>query len=195
MKNVRVARNNWGILLSTHGTCNEGQTQGLHSLSPLQPSVPCTTLYSSTALCPPYGPMFPLRPYVLSSGSMSSLQPFVPCVALCPLYGSLFPIQPSVPSTTYCPLYSPLSPLRPYVLVRNGESWAQPACLGEWKMCEKKEWIVILLCSMCRVELLWCLLVHWWEATQTAEGDRCETWTVAINSKIPSWVWQQDACS
>ncbi len=31
------------------------------------------------------------------------------------------------------------------VLVTNGKSRVQPACLGEWKMCKKKEQIVMLM--------------------------------------------------
>jgi hypothetical protein len=45
------------------------------------------------ALCPLYGPLFPLRPSV-------------PSTALCPLY------SPLSLSTAFCPLYDPLSPLK-----------------------------------------------------------------------------------
>jgi hypothetical protein len=53
----------------------------------------------SGALCPLYGPLFPL-------------QPSVPSMALCSLYSPLSPLRPSVPSTVLYPFYGPLSPLR-----------------------------------------------------------------------------------
>ncbi len=66
------------------------------------------------------------------------------------------------------------------------------------------------MCALCHVALLWCLLVHLWEATHIVEGAGCETWIVAINSKIPAgrgnkmhshrvrpewgsvWAWNED---
>ncbi len=39
------------------------------------------------------------------------------------------------------------------------------------------------------------IVVMFTSATQIAEGARCETWTVATNSKILGWAWPQDACS
>jgi hypothetical protein len=89
-------------------------------LSPVRPSVPSTTLYLSTTLCTLYCPMSPLRPSALST-------------TLCPLYGPLSPLrflsplqplsslQPSAPSTSLSFLNSPLllygtiCPLQPLV--------------------------------------------------------------------------------
>jgi hypothetical protein len=48
-----------------------------------------------------------------------------------------------------------------------------------------------VLCSV--VTLLTCTLVR--SHPDSKEGDRCETRSIEINSKILDWAWQQDACS
>jgi hypothetical protein len=74
-------------------------------LSPLRPSVSSTALcpsttthpqWPSTALCPCYGPMPPLRPSITYT-------------TLCPLYGFLYPLRPSTLYMALFPLYGPLS--------------------------------------------------------------------------------------
>jgi hypothetical protein len=63
-------------------------------LPPEWPSVPCSTLYSSTVLCPLYGPLSHLRP----SGSTTALCPLRPSASSTALY-------PLRTSTAPCPLY------------------------------------------------------------------------------------------
>jgi hypothetical protein len=75
----------------------------------LYASVPSTAFYSL------YGPLFPLRPSILSMDlcflnrplpplqPLSPLCPSVPFKALCPLYGPVFLLQLSVPSMAFYP--------------------------------------------------------------------------------------------
>ncbi len=92
---------------------------------------------SSTALCPLYIPLSPLRPSASSTallrpstslqlstpfmdlcsllGRLSPLRPSVSCSALFSPYGPLSPLQTYVPSTALCQLYGPLSPLTHFV--------------------------------------------------------------------------------
>ncbi len=110
-------------------------------LSPLQFSALLQSSVLSSALCPLYAPMFPLRPFVPSMAlcsfhcPLSSLWPFVFSTALSPLYGPLYlyslpatlwpsvssaaicPIlKPSVPSLALCSLFGLLFPWRPSIL-------------------------------------------------------------------------------
>jgi hypothetical protein len=51
-------------------------------------------------------------------------------------------------------------------------------------------------CVSCSVVVLFtCTLVRSHPHLDSKEGVRCETQSIEINSKIPGWTWQQDACS
>jgi hypothetical protein len=79
------------VVLQRHGRCtNEGVATAI-ALINLRPSFP------STAFCPLYGPLSPLKASV-------------PSTALCPPVGPLSQLQPSVPSTALCPLFGPPPP-------------------------------------------------------------------------------------
>jgi hypothetical protein len=85
--------------------------------------------------------------------------------------------------------------------VTDRVSGGQSACPGKWKMCRKKKLIVILVWWICiHVCHVSCNVVVMFTCTlvRSRPGSRrhwSETWTVAINSNLPGWVWQQDACS
>ncbi len=81
---------------------------------PLQPSVPCLPSVISMALCILYSYLSPLHPYVPST-ALFPTSTKKPCTlhGLCPLYYQRSPLQPNVPTRAQCPRYGPMSPLRP----------------------------------------------------------------------------------
>ncbi len=78
-------------------------------------------------------------------------------------------------------------------------SGGQPACLGNGRCVERRmnsntSVMYIRVCHVsCNVVVMFTCILVWSHPDSRRRWG--ETWTVAINSKIPGWAWQQDACS